>query len=207
MEPKAQRWRNEPEQNAMSRNKRDESAAARLEPCRNMSQTCEARLLALSSECAKRRAYMSPLTLSWVVRRVFAWPTYGLHMNRTQPLTRSDLNVARRARGQRKGTKLKPKKLAGARAPAHRAGRARRVTISRAWELAKNATRDDSRLPQRVRVCEHQRTHISFQCVSEANYHCIVVCRSAGVSVLLLIRIETAVLFWRPDDLVIILTT
>ena len=42
MEPKAQRWRNEPEQNAMSRNKRDESAAARPEPCRNMSQTCEA---------------------------------------------------------------------------------------------------------------------------------------------------------------------
>ena len=43
MEPKAQRWRNEPEQNAMSRNKRDESAADRPEPCRNMSQTCEAR--------------------------------------------------------------------------------------------------------------------------------------------------------------------
>ena len=93
-----------------------------------------------------------PLTLLGGTR-AFAWPTYGLHRNRTQPLTRSDLNVARRARGQRKGTKLKPKKLAGARAPAHRAGRARRVTTLRAWELAKNATRDDSRLPQHAFVC------------------------------------------------------
>ena len=110
MEPKAQRWRNEPEQNAMSRNKRDESAAARPEPCRNMSQTCEARrrLLSLSASARSAELKCPPLTLLGGTR-VFAWPTYGLHMNRTQPLTRSDRTATRERRGQRKGTKLKPK--------------------------------------------------------------------------------------------------
>ena len=88
MEPKAQRWRNEPEQNAMSRNKRDESAAARPEPCRNMSQTCEARRRFIqrvreapslhvppniSFYGAKRRAQMSsPNIAGWYARLCMA---------------------------------------------------------------------------------------------------------------------------------------
>ena len=153
-------------------------------PDRNRAETCRRRVRlgdGLSSECAKRRAYMFPLTFLFMARsaelkcppltllggtRAFAWPTYGLHMNRTQPLTRSDRTATRERRGQRKGTKLKPKSWP---VPAPRLtepGGHEALPPSARGAVARNAIRDDSRLPQRVRVCE--RSELTFQCVSEA---------------------------------------
>ena len=134
-------------------------------PDRNRAETCR-RLVrlgdGLSSECAKRRAYMFPLTFLFMARsaelkcppltllggtRAFAWPTYGLHMNRTQPLTRSDRTATRERRGQRKGTKLKPKSWP---VPAPRLtepGGHEALPPSARGAVARNAIRDDSRLP------------------------------------------------------------
>ena len=100
-----------------------------------------------------------PLTLLGGTR-AFAWPTYGLHRNLTHPITRSNLTATRERRGQRKGTKLKPKSWP---VPAPRLtepGGHEALPPSARGAVARNAIRDDSRLPQRVRVCE--RSELTF---------------------------------------------
>ena len=123
-----------------------------------------------------------PLTLLGGTR-AFAWPTYGLHRNRTQSLTRSDRTATRERRGQRKGTKLKPKSWP---VPAPRLtepGGHEALPPSARGAVARNAIRDDSRLPQRVRVCERselilkhsealQRRHVNPHSLSVSGAKC-----------------------------------